>query len=83
MSTPLLAHVTVDEDAGTAYCAACSIGMTVPQRTFGPVARTDLLASFLTQHSVHTKAGAPSGLTPTGKPTKAARDALAAAVRGR
>lgn len=70
-----LSHITVDEDAGKADCSVCHMGITAPP-SFGGIPRSDMLASFLIQHSVHTKAGNASGLTSSGKPSKAARLAL-------
>lgn len=64
-------HITIDEDAGTADCTICKTGISVPA-SFGGVPRTNMLAAFVVQHSVHTKAGKASGLTPTGRPTRAA-----------
>lgn len=70
-----LSHLTLNEADGKADCSVCHIGITVPP-SFGFVTRNDMLAAFIVQHSVHTKAGAPAGLTDGGKPTKRARDYL-------
>lgn len=70
-----LSHITLNEPEGKADCAVCQTGVTAPV-SFGGISRTDMLASFLVQHSVHTKTGVASGLTATGKPSKAARAAL-------
>ncbi|HET6916626.1 MAG TPA: hypothetical protein VFH56_11105 [Acidimicrobiales bacterium] len=67
-----LSHITLDEPAGKADCSVCGTGVTAPP-SFGGVPRADMLAAFIVQHSVHTKAGAPSGITPTGRASKAAR----------
>jgi len=67
------AHVTFDESTGKADCAICGIGMTAPS-SFGGIPRSNMLASFLVQHAVHSRAGVASGLTAKGDPTKAARE---------
>lgn len=67
-----LSHITLDEPAGKADCSVCGTGVTAP-RSFGGVPRADMLAAFVVQHSVHTKAGVAAGLTPTGRASKAAR----------
>ena len=76
MSTDLT-HIAVDEAAGKADCSVCKIGVTAPA-SFGGIPRTDMLAAFVVQHSTH-KAGRPTGLTPTGRPSKAAREAFGGA----
>jgi hypothetical protein len=72
----VLPHVTIDEAARKADCSVCHVGMTMPGVTFGPIDATDMLASFVVLHAVHTKRGAPSGLTAAGNATKAAREVL-------
>jgi hypothetical protein len=67
-----LSHIAIDEAAGKADCSVCGIGVTAPS-SFGGISRTDMLAAFLVQHSVHTKAGVASGLTAAGHASKAAR----------
>lgn len=82
MSSKPFPHIALDEGGGTADCAVCSMSVTVPDKSFGPIPRTDLLASFLVQHSVHTKAGRPAGLTPTGRTSKAAVECFRDMVGG-
>lgn len=77
MSTNL-SHITLNEAEGKADCSVCHTGVSAP-RSFGGVPRADMLAAFLVQHAVHTKAGRASGLTAAGNATKAAREALAGA----
>lgn len=72
-------HLTVDEGSFTASCRACSTSVDCPSWRFGPFSVEDMLATFLIQHSVHTKGGVPAGLTASGKPTKAAVAAFAEA----
>jgi len=67
-----LTHIAVDEAGGKADCSVCRTGVTAPP-SFGGIPRTDMLVSFVVQHSVH-KGGQPAGLTPTGRVSKAARD---------
>lgn len=67
-----LSHISINEAEGKADCSVCQMGVTAPP-SFGGIPRSDMLASFIVQHSVHTKAGNPSGLTDAGNPTKAAR----------
>jgi hypothetical protein len=67
------ANITLDEKAGKADCSVCHIGVTAPP-SFGGIPCSDMLAAFVVQHSTHTKAGKPSGLTASGRPSKAARD---------
>jgi hypothetical protein len=67
-----LSHITLDEAGGKADCSVCKMGVTVPP-SFGGVPRSDMLAAFVVQHAVHTKASNPSGLTATGRAPKAAR----------
>lgn len=68
-------HVTLDEDSGKADCSICGIGVTAPL-SFGGIPRSTMLASFVVQHSSHTKAGVASGLTATGRISKAGRIAM-------
>lgn len=70
-----LSHIAINEAEGKADCSICQQGITAPA-SFGGIPRADMLASFLVQHSVHTKNGTASGLTSTGKPSKAARTYL-------
>ena len=72
MSDIDLSHIKLDEANGKADCSVCKTGVTAPV-SFGGIPRTDMLASFVVLHSVHTKAGVASGLTATGRPSKAAR----------
>lgn len=72
-----LSHIALNEAEGKADCSVCQTGVTAPP-SFGGVPRTDMLAAFVVQHSVHTKAGVASGLTATGRPSKAARAYLGA-----
>ena len=69
-------HITLDEQAGKADCSICCIGITAPP-TFGGIVRADMLAAFVVQHATHSKRRTPTGLTSTGRATKAAREALA------
>lgn len=66
-----IGHVVLDEANGKADCTLCRTGVSAPP-SFGSIPRTDMLAAFVVQHSVHTKAGVASGLTPSGRPSKAA-----------
>lgn len=68
-------HIILDESDGSADCGICNMGL-MPGDRFGPISRADLLAAFVTDHATHDKRGNPSGLTPGGRPTKAAREAL-------
>lgn len=70
-----LSHISINEDAGMADCSVCHVGVTAPP-SFGGVPRSKMLAAFIVQHSVHTKAGVPCGLTPTGRASKAAASAF-------
>ena len=74
-----LAHITLDEATGKADCSICGTGVTAPP-SFGGISRADMLASFVVQHVVHTKAGVASGLTSAGNPSKAAKARLAAII---
>lgn len=70
--------ITIDESAGNADCSVCTIGMTAPP-SFGGIPRTTVLATFVVQHATHaTRRGVamPTGLTATGRATKAAREVL-------
>lgn len=71
-------HLTVDDESFTASCSACGTSVTCPSGQFGPISVEDMIASFLVQHSVHTKRGVAAGLTPAGLPTKAAVAAFSA-----
>ena len=73
-----LSHITLNESEGKADCSVCHMGVTAPP-SFGGIPRANMLASFVVQHSVHTK-GAPSGLTATGRASKAARVAMTEAA---
>lgn len=79
MTRALPAHITVDDAAGKADCDLCKMGVTAPP-SFGGIPRHDMLSAFIILHSSHAKSGVPNGLTPTGRPSKAARSALAEAV---
>ena len=74
-----LSHITLNEAEGKADCSVCQIGTTAPP-SFGGIPRATMLAAFVVQHSVHTKAGVASGLTAAGNATKAARQALGGAA---
>lgn len=77
-----LSHIKLDESTGSADCTICGTGVTAPP-SFGGIPQSDMLAAFVVQHSVHTKAGVANGLTPTGRPSKAAREHFAGdAARG-
>jgi len=78
MNAPDLTHIVLDEANGKADCTVCGTGVTAPV-SFGGIPRSDLLAAFIVQHSVHTKAGNPNGLTAGGRATKAARAAIGGA----
>jgi hypothetical protein len=67
-----MSHIALDEAAGKADCSVCGTGVTAPP-SFGGIPRTDMLAAFVVQHSVHTAKGVASGLTATGRASKAAR----------
>lgn len=69
-------HIALDEQAGKADCSKCKTGITAPP-SFGYIARVDMLAVFVIQHATHSMRGVASGLTASGKATKAAREALA------
>ena len=68
-------HIVIDEDNGTADCTVCFTGLDAPE-SFGGIPRATLLANFVVQHVVH-KGRMPTGLTASGKPSKAAREAMA------
>ena len=76
-----LSHISINESEGKADCSVCHTGVTAPP-SFGGIPRTDMLAAFVVQHAVHTKAGSPSGLTATGRASKAARIFMTAATEG-
>ena len=71
-------HITVDESKGAAECATCGVGVHLPTDKFGYIRVVDMLAEFIVQHAVHDRKGHASGLTKTGRATKAAMAALAA-----
>ena len=71
-------HITVDESKGAAECAECGVGVHLPTDKFGYIRVVDMLAAFIVQHAVHDRKGHASGLTKTGRATKAAMAALAA-----
>ena len=75
-------HLLVDEAAHTAACTVCGMSVDFPSGRFGPVSASDMLAAFVVGHAVHDRAGMPNGLTPTGKPRKAAAAVVEAAMRG-
>lgn len=72
-----LGHITLDEPNGKADCSVCGTGVTAPP-SFGGIPRADMLASFVVQHSVHTRGGVAAGLTAAGRASKAAREAMGA-----
>ena len=71
-------HIAVDESKGAAECATCGVSVHLPTGKFGYVRAVDMLAAFILQHAVHDRKGHASGLTKTGRATKAAMAALAA-----
>lgn len=73
-----LSHIAINEAEGKADCSVCRTGVTAPP-SFGGIPRIDMLAAFVVQHAVHTKAGVASGLTAAGNPSKAARAAFGGA----
>ena len=75
-------HLLVDEAAHTAACAVCGMSVECPSGRFGPVSASDMLAAFVVGDAVHDRPGMPNGLTPTGKPRKAAAAVVEAAMRG-
>ena len=74
-----LSHIAIDEAAGKADCSVCKTGVTAPP-SFGGIPRSNMLATFLVQHSVHAN-GKPTGLTRTGRASKAAREAMQGVAR--
>jgi hypothetical protein len=75
-------HLLVDEAGHTAACAVCGMSVKCPSGRFGPVSASDMLAAFVVDHAVHDRSGMPNGLTPAGKPRKAAAAVVEAAMRG-
>lgn len=71
-------HINVNESASTAECGVCRMSVHMPTGKFGPTRAADMLAAFVIQHAVHDRKGHASGLTKTGRATKAAMAALAA-----
>ena len=71
-------HITVDESKGAAECATCGVSVHLPTGKFGHIRAVDMLATFIVHHAVHDRKGHASGLTKTGRATKAAMAALAA-----
>ena len=69
-------HITVDESKGAAECATCGVGVHLPTGKFEYARAVDMLAAFIVQHAVHDRKGHASGLTKTGRATKAAMAAL-------
>ena len=76
-----LSHIALNEAEGKADCSVCNTGITAP-RSFGGIPQANMLASFVVQHSVHTKAGYASGLTASGRASKAARIAMSTPTKG-
>ena len=74
-------HLLVDEVAHTADCTICGTSVACPSGRFGPVSATDMLAAFVVGHATHDRSGRPDGLTPRGKPRKAAAAVIKAAMR--
>lgn len=74
-------HLLVDEAARPADCTICGTSVACPSGRFGPVSATDMLAAFVVGHATHDRAGRPDGLTPGGKPRKAAVATLKAAMQ--
>ena len=75
-------HLLVDEAAHTASCTVCGMSVSYPSGRFGPVSASDMLTAFVVGHAVHDRSGMPNGLTPGGKPRKAAAAVVKAAMRG-
>ena len=69
------AWIRIDEAAGEADCGLCNMGITAPAM-FGPIPRANMLASFVVLHATHSERGMPSGLTRTGRISRAASQAL-------
>ena len=69
-------HITVDESKGAAECATCGMSVHLPTGKFGHIRAVDMLAAFIAHHAVHDRKGHASGLTKTGRATKAAMAAL-------
>ena len=71
-------HVTINEGGPDRYdleCSVCHTGWS-GGRTFGPISGADLAATFIVQHAIHDKKGAPHGLTPSGRKRPAAIEAI-------
>lgn len=73
--TDIPSWIKVIEHSGQADCSICRTGVTAPPM-FGPIPRAEILAAFVAQHATHTKTGRPSGLTSSGKVSRAARAVL-------
>ena len=72
------AHIDVTiAPAGTRLdCQVCHTGMSVPTASiFGAEFVGGMLAAFVTAHTAHDRRGNASGLTPSGRPSKAFREA--------
>lgn len=69
-------HITLNERTRGADCSACGMSVNVPGPKFGPIPAETMIATFVTQHAVHSRKGRPSGLTAGGLPTPAALAAL-------
>lgn len=66
-------HINIDRSHGVAECSACSLGLSMsPDSIYTP----HMLDAFEVLHSVHDKQGKAVGLTKTGRPTKAAKEAI-------
>lgn len=76
MNVPEHITVSVTAHVAKADCQACRTGMSVPMASiFGAEFVGGMLAAFVTAHAVHDRRGAASGLTPSGRPSKAFREA--------
>ena len=72
----LLGCLTIDEERGDAECSRCGMGVNASGLTSGWIQQADMLASFVVAHATHDKNGFPSGLTPTGRPSKRAQPTI-------
>lgn len=76
MNVPEHITVSVTIHATKADCQVCHTGMSVPTASiFGAEFVGGMLAAFVTAHAAHGRRGNASGLTPSGRPSKAFREA--------
>ena len=76
MNVPEYITVSVTIHATKADCQVCHTGMSVPTASiFGAEFVRGMLAAFVTAHTVHDRRGTTSGLTPSGRHSKAFREA--------